>query len=64
MKQTITAFRWDDKESQWVAELSCGHTQHVRHEPPWQTRPWTQTDEGRRSFLGTLLECPLCDRSN
>jgi hypothetical protein len=23
-----------------VAELSCGHTQHLRHQPPWQSRAW------------------------
>ena len=62
MQQTIVGFRHDDTEAQWVAELSCGHTQHMRHDPPWQNRPWTQTEEGRRAFLGTTLECPLCDR--
>ncbi|EPN68410.1 hypothetical protein A245_03798, partial [Pseudomonas syringae pv. actinidiae ICMP 19096] len=20
--------------------LSCGHTQHLRHQPPWQSRAW------------------------
>lgn len=63
MKQTIVAFRRDDKENQWIAELSCGHTQHMRHDPPWQNRPWTLTAEGRRAFLGTSLECPICDRA-
>jgi hypothetical protein len=23
-----------DEEQNWVAELSCGHQQHVRHRPP------------------------------
>ncbi|MHB1711793.1 MAG: DUF3565 domain-containing protein, partial [Acidimicrobiales bacterium] len=23
----------------WVAELSCWHNQHVRHQPPFQNRP-------------------------
>ncbi|MFB8831117.1 DUF3565 domain-containing protein [Azotobacter sp. CWF10] len=23
-----------------MAVLSCGHTQHLRHQPPWQNRPW------------------------
>lgn len=49
-----------DEDSQWVANLSCGHTQHVRHDPPWQNRPWTQTDEGRESMLGHRLPCRLC----
>jgi len=50
-----------DAESQWVAELACGHTQHVRHAPPFAERQWTQTPEGRSARLGTALECPRCD---
>jgi hypothetical protein len=30
MEQRITGFHLDD-ESHWVAELVCGHYQHVRH---------------------------------
>ena len=50
-----------DAEQHWVADLECGHTQHVRHDPPWQVRPWVITVEGRTSRLGTTLECLLCD---
>lgn len=49
-----------DEEEHWVAELECGHTQHVRHDPPWQVRPWVTTAEGRRAFLGTVLGCVRC----
>lgn len=56
----IVGFR-QDEESHWVAELECGHTQHVRHEPPWQVRPWVVTVEGRRGRIGTTLDCLLCD---
>lgn len=63
MKRAIVGYRLDEAENQWIAELECGHTQHVRHDPPWQVRPWVVTDEGRRSFLGVLLECPYCDGS-
>jgi hypothetical protein len=49
-----------DAEGEWVANLECGHTQHVRHRPPWQNRPWTQTEEGRTSFLGKELICVKC----
>jgi Protein of unknown function (DUF3565) len=49
-----------DAEDHWVAELECGHTQHVRHVPPWQNRPWVTTPEGRARFLGTRLPCPAC----
>jgi hypothetical protein len=56
----ITGFR-QDEQGDWIAELACGHTQHVRHRPPWQDRPWTQTADGRASRLGTEIECPRCD---
>ena len=49
-----------DSEGHWVAELECGHNQHVRHEPPWQVRPWVLTAEGRADRLRTLLPCRLC----
>jgi len=44
-----------------VAELDCGHGQHVRHDPPWSLRPWTLTEEGRTGRLGTELDCARCD---
>ena len=62
MKQAIAGYRTDD-EGHWVAELRCGHAQHVRHDPPWQTRPWVVTPEGRAEHLGTELDCVLCDRT-
>ena len=49
-----------DDEGHWVADLECGHTQHVRHDPPWQVREWVITPEGRERFLGTELQCKLC----
>lgn len=60
MLQPITGFH-PDEEHQWIADLVCGHTQHVRHDPPWQSRPWTQTAEGRASMLGQMLNCKKCD---
>jgi hypothetical protein len=61
LKQAIVGYHLDD-EGHWVAELACGHAQHVRHDPPWQVRPWVLTEDGRHRFLGTLLECPYCDQ--
>ncbi|MDQ6829089.1 MAG: DUF3565 domain-containing protein [Gemmatimonadota bacterium] len=61
MRRSITGFHRDD-EGQWVAELDCGHAQHVRHDPPWQLRPWVLTDAGRAGRIASELECPLCDR--
>lgn len=60
MEQAIVGFHLDD-EQHWVAELACGHNQHVRHDPPWTNRLWTQTPEGRASVLGRVLNCKKCD---
>jgi len=60
MRQPITGYH-QDEEGHWVAELACGHGQHVRHDPPWQLRPWVITPEGRARFLGVELECVKCD---
>lgn len=49
-----------DEAGDWVAELACGHGQHVRHQPPWQNRPWVITPEGRASRLGQTLRCRRC----
>ncbi|HVK55604.1 MAG TPA: DUF3565 domain-containing protein [Burkholderiales bacterium] len=60
MQRRITGFH-QDEENHWVAELECGHGQHVRHDPPWQSRPWVMTEEGRKTFLGQFLNCRRCD---
>ncbi len=62
MKRTVTGFR-QDQGGDWVAELSCGHDQDVRHRPPFQPRPWVLSAGGREERLGTFLTCPLCDRA-
>ncbi|HET7041436.1 MAG TPA: DUF3565 domain-containing protein [Gemmatimonadales bacterium] len=59
MERRIVSFRQDD-EGHWVAELECGHTQHVRHDPPWQVRPWVVDPVEREARVGTLLECGRC----
>ena len=51
-----------DETGDWVALLRCGHGQHVRHKPPFWTRTWVLTEEGRTSHLGTELDCVNCDR--
>lgn len=60
MQQAIVGYH-RDAEQHWVAELACGHYQHVRHEPPWMNRPWVATADGRRGMLGHRLECKKCD---
>lgn len=61
MQQPITGY-FKDEEEDWVAELKCGHTQHVRHDPPWQLRPWVTTEEGRNEHLGYILDCKECEK--
>jgi len=60
MNRRIVGFHLDD-EGHWVAELDCGHNQHVRHDPPWQIRQWVVTPEGRAAALGNTLACRKCD---
>jgi hypothetical protein len=60
MERRIVGFHRDD-EQHWVAELECGHNQHVRHQPPWSNRPWVITAEGRASAIGRWLACVKCD---
>lgn len=57
--QPITGYHRDDA-GDWVAELACGHFQHVRHNPPWINRPWVVTRAGRESRLGWTLRCKKC----
>jgi hypothetical protein len=60
MKRRIIAFH-QDENGDWVADLECGHTQHVRHKPPWENRPWVLTPAGRADFLGHQLLCKKCE---
>ncbi len=57
--QTITGFN-QDEEGHWRVELSCGHTRHVRHTPPWQNREWVLTEQGREAMIGEEIECGVC----
>ena len=59
MKTKITGFHLDE-DNHWVADLSCNHTQHVRHNPPWQQREWVLSDNGRNGFIGFELKCKSC----
>lgn len=50
MNRKIVGFHQDNRK-EWVAELECGHSQHVRHNPPFQ---------GRAKYLGVPVECSFC----
>lgn len=60
MQRKILAFHRDE-QGHWVAELECGHHQHVRHRPPWINRPWVVSEEGRQRHIGRRLNCKVCD---
>ncbi|PKF81333.1 DUF3565 domain-containing protein [Vibrio sp. vnigr-6D03] len=60
MKQSIVGYHKDGFDD-WVAELQCGHFQHVRNKPPFINRPWVETETGRDSMLGYKLNCKKCD---
>ena len=60
MDKRIVGFHRDD-DGHWVADLECGHTQHVRHDPPFVSRPWVLTSAGRATRLGAALRCRECD---
>ena len=60
MNQSITGYH-KDEQKHWVAELRCGHFQHVRDIPPFICTPWVTTKEGRGSMIGHELNCKKCD---
>ncbi|MEO8627390.1 MAG: DUF3565 domain-containing protein [Betaproteobacteria bacterium] len=60
MRKRIVGYH-QDEELHWVAELECGHDQHVRHQPPWVNRAWVTTSAGRNERLGELLDCKKCE---
>ncbi len=56
MKRPVVGFHQDVLEH-WLADLACGHSQHVRHQPSWQNREWVVTEQGRRKIIGFELDC-------
>jgi hypothetical protein len=62
MKRKIVGYHLD-AENYWVADLECGHAQHVRHARPFVERPWVMTEEGRASRVGHELNCVKCDEA-
>jgi hypothetical protein len=60
MKVRIVGFR-QDEAGEWIVDLECGHSQHIRHNPPWTERAWVLSPEGRAAHLGGELECRKCD---
>ena len=63
MERRIIGFE-QDEVGDWIALLECGHSQHVRHDPPWQVRDWVTSASGRSGRLGTELACRECDEAD
>jgi Protein of unknown function (DUF3565) len=61
VNQSIIGFH-QDEELHWVAQLACGHNQHVRHNPPWTNRVWVLSELGRSETLGKQLYCRKCEQ--
>ena len=61
MKRAILGFHRDGA-GDWVADLDCGHGQHMRHRPPFVSRPWVESEATRTHMLGVELDCPRCNR--
>lgn len=55
MQQSIVSFHKDDKDH-WIAEIECGHFQHMRHNPPIVIFLWVLSEQGRESMLRYKLE--------
>nr|HQU71521.1 DUF3565 domain-containing protein [Calditrichia bacterium] len=60
MKRNITGFH-RDRLGDWVADLDCGHSRHMRHNPPLANRPWLNSETERIRMLGVELDCQTCD---
>jgi hypothetical protein len=60
-RATVIVGFHQDAAGDWVAELACGHAQHMRHRPPWQSRPWVETEAGRAAKLGAAIDCLKCE---
>ena len=58
-QQPITGYHLDEA-GHWVAQLACGHNQHVRHDPPLVCREWVQSPDGRQAMIGFELGCRKC----
>lgn len=59
-ESSIQGFHEDD-EGHWVADLACGHAQHLRHKPPFENRALVTTEKGRAELIGMPLDCLFCN---
>jgi tellurite methyltransferase len=60
VERAIVGFHRDDA-GDWVAELSCAHRRHIRHNPPFRVAPWILDPVQRQARIGSLIDCGLCE---
>ncbi len=60
LKRTIASFH-QDEQGDWVADFDCLHSQHMRHRPLLENRPWVLEEPQRMAKVGTAVECSACD---
>ena len=59
--RTVIAGFHQDENRDWIAELACGHTQHMRHRPPWENRAWVESEVERAAKIGSPIDCVSCE---
>lgn len=62
-QRRIVAFA-QDQHDDWYAVLACGHSQHMRHKPPFMERPWVLSARGRQATMGVSIPCSRCADMN
>lgn len=60
--QTIVAIEPEPAEQPgvWLARGRCGHTWHLRHQPPLHSRPELLDAQKRAALIGSTFECRNC----
>ena len=51
------------EERFWVAELECGHNQHVRHKPTMILSSWVNDENGRKKNWEQFCPVKLATRN-
>ncbi len=57
--RTIESLR-RESEHAVVLRLGCGHTRHVRHNPPLSDHPWVVDQAASAEKVGQAIECGAC----
>lgn len=60
MKRKILRF-YKDEKGDWIVDLECGHSRHMRHDPPWSNMDWIHSSEARWDRMQKPIDCRDCD---